>query len=121
MNQPTSARMTARIIFGAAILLAGLALLLNNLYIIDVGSVWDYWPLIIVALGLNRIVQAENSWEVRRGVWLTFIGLWLFISIGHVFGLTFRESWPILLIGIGIGMVWKALTPEPRWNCAKDC
>jgi hypothetical protein len=120
MEELTSTRSTTRVVIGALILVAGLAILLDNLYLIEIGPVWDYWPLIIVALGLNRIVQAENSWERRRGFLWTFIGLWLFISVGHIFDLTFRESWPILLIGIGISMIWKTLSPEPRWKSAKD-
>jgi hypothetical protein len=120
MDEMKSSRMTWQVIVGATVLLLGIVFLLDNFDLIDVGPVWQYWPLIFVAMGLSKIVQAENSWERRRGFWWTFIGLWLFVSVVHIFGLTFRDSWPILLIGAGISMIWKSLIPEPGRNFAKD-
>jgi hypothetical protein len=120
MEQTNSRRLTARTVVGATILILGIAFLLNNLDIIDIGPAWHAWPLIIVAFGLNRIVQAENPREQRRGFWWTFIGLWLFVSVAHVFGLSFHNSWPILLIGVGIGMIWKTVRPDSRWLFIKE-
>jgi len=120
MNQHLSKQSTRRIALGALLLLLGVAFLLHNFYLIDVGPVWRYWPLIIVALGLSKLVLADTPRERRRGIWWTFIGLWLFVSVAHVFGLTFHDSWPILLIGWGISLVWRALTPQPRCGFVKE-
>lgn len=120
MDQAISSRLTWQFTVGGAVLLLGIVFLLNNFDLIDIGPAWRFWPLIVVAMGLSKIVQAENSLERRRGFWWTFIGLWLFVSVAHIFGLTFRDSWPILLIGVGISMIWKSVNPESRSHFAKD-
>jgi hypothetical protein len=115
-----SRQSTWRVLLGAVLLLLGIAFLLHNFYVIDIGPVWRFWPLIIVALGLSRLLQAETPLERRRGFWWTFIGLWLFVSVAHVFGLSFHDSWPILLIGWGISLVWRAVTPQSQCGFVKE-
>jgi hypothetical protein len=36
-----------------------------------------------------------------------------------MFGLTFHNSWPLLLIGFGIYAIWKAVTPQPECRLSK--
>ena len=120
MNRHSSRQSTWRIAFGVVLLLLGIGFLLVNFYVIDIGPVWRFWPLIIVALGLSRLLQAETPWERRRGFLWTFIGLWLFVSVAHVFGLSFHDSWPILLIGLGISMVWRAMLPQSQCGFVKE-
>ncbi len=98
----------AGFVTGLLIMAAGVAFLLGRFEIVDFGPIWRYWPLILVAFGLDKIIRAESSKERGEGVWLAFIGTWLLISFVHVFGMTFATSWPILLIGFGIGMIYKA-------------
>ncbi|MBI5647189.1 MAG: hypothetical protein HY962_09690 [Ignavibacteriae bacterium] len=98
-----------KVLTGVLIMAAGVLLLLSNFRLLDIGSVWSYWPLIIVAVGLDKLVTAANSKQRGEGVWLTFVGGWLLVSVQHIFGLTFGTSWPILLVGFGIGMVWRAV------------
>jgi hypothetical protein len=97
---------------GIFLLIAGVALLLENFNILSVGPVWRFWPVIIIAIGLGRLLDAQVTGEYQKAFWMLFIGGWLLISELHVFGLYYSNSWPILLIGIGIGMLWKSFYPE---------
>ena len=97
-----------KVLTGLLIMAAGVLLLLSNFRLLEIGPVWSYWPLIIVAVGLDKVVTAANAKQRGEGVWLTFIGGWLLVSVQNIFGLTFGTSWPILLVGFGIGMVWRA-------------
>jgi hypothetical protein len=38
------------------ILGVGVALLLANMHVIQIGSVWRLWPIVLIALGLNILV-----------------------------------------------------------------
>ncbi len=43
--------------FGPLVLLTiGTALLLANLHVVQMGSVWKLWPLVLIALGLNILI-----------------------------------------------------------------
>ena len=39
------------------------------------------------------------------GLWMVFLGFWLFATFENMFGLTWRNSWPILIIGWGVTLV----------------
>jgi len=120
MEQTSSPHYRGSLVVGLILLAAGLIFLLDNFDVIYIGEpVSHFWPMIIVALGLVRIFQAENSCERRKGFGWLFFGLWLLVSVLHMFGLTFHNSWPLLLIGFGINAIWKAVTPQAEWRISK--
>jgi hypothetical protein len=104
---------------GFFLLAVGVALLLDKFDIFYIGSVWHYWPILIIASGFGRLLDAQEAWEYRKSVWWLFIGSWLLISELHLFGLSYHNSWPILLIGAGIGMLWKSAYPS-HFKFVKD-
>jgi hypothetical protein len=97
--------MTGRIVAGVILIALGVAFTLDNMDLIDMSSVWQFWPLILVALGLGKLMTTPPPGRPREGWWLLFIGLWLLITELHVFGLWYHNSWPILIIGVGISML----------------
>lgn len=103
------AQYTSQLIWGGILLILGTALLLNNLDIFYIGPVWRYWPLILVAIGIGKLVTGETPRQRGGGIWLIFLGAWFYISIFRVLGFGFHDSWPILLVGIGVSMVAKSL------------
>jgi hypothetical protein len=103
---------------GIFLLVAGIALLLNNFDILNNAPVWKFWPIIFIAIGIGRLLDARSTRENQKGFWMLFLGTWFLISELHIFGLSYYNSWPILLIGMGIGMLWKSFYPSH--NIAKD-
>src|SRR5512140_2566086 len=120
MEQISSPQHRGSLVAGILLLVAGLVFLLDNFGVIYIGEpVSHFWPLIIVALGLVRIFQAENSSERRKGFGWMFFGLWLLVSVLHMFGLTFHNSWPLILIGFGIDAIWKSVKPQTEWRTSR--
>ncbi len=120
MDQPTNYRFHGSLIIGLILVAVGVMFLLDNFNVIYIGEpITHFWPVLVIALGLVRIVQAETPSERRRGFFWTFIGLWLLVSVLHMFGLNFHNSWPILLIGLGINSIWKAVDPQPECRLSK--
>lgn len=109
MTTENAAVRSTRVVWGGVLLLLGIALLLDNLNVLYLGSVWDHWPLILVAVGIGRLLAPGSSQDRSSGLWWMFIGCWLYVSVHHLWGLRFSTSWPILLIGIGVSMVWNSL------------
>ncbi len=120
MDQSSSPRMIGTLVAGIMLFALGMLFLLDNFDVLYIGEpVSHFWPLILVAIGLAKMLQAESSWERRRGFAWVYFGLWLLASVLHMFGLTFHNSWPLLLIGFGISAVWKAVTPQPECRLSK--
>jgi hypothetical protein len=113
-------RIYANLGIGIFLLTAGILLMLNRIDLLEVGSIWDFWPLIIIVIGLGRLLDAEFQWEYRKAFWMLFLGAWFQICQLHLFGLYYHNSWPILIIGIGIEILWKSFYPS-QINSAKDC
>jgi hypothetical protein len=42
-------------------------------------------------------------------MWLLFVGGWGLLNEYRLFGIHYGHSWPILLIGAGVLMVWRAM------------
>lgn len=87
------------------LLLIGLGslFLLDRLHVADFGDlVGTYWPLIIVVIGVPKLFHPRTVWS---GLWLMAIGVWLQAVRLHWYDLTYGNSWPLLLIALGAGMV----------------
>jgi len=78
-----------------------------------------FWPIVIIAFGITRLVarpaprtgHPQSRWT---GIWFIYLGLWFFINEFHVFGLWYTTSWPLLIVGTGLGMIWRALEASDR-------
>jgi hypothetical protein len=106
-----------RVFAGLVIILAGLALLLDRSAIWEVRMSRHYWPLILVALGALRLLDPccddGRPRSPRAGAWLLYVGCWGLLNEFHLFGFSYRTSWPLLIVGAGVGMVWRAFDNFP--------
>jgi len=96
---------------GALLILAGAMLLLENQGFLDIGPIWRFWPLIVVGFGALKLFRAESRAEQSSGVWIVLIGIWLLVSVLHLWGLGFRDTWPAVFIAFGASILWKSLPP----------
>lgn len=109
MSDSPKRRFDNNIFLGLVLIGFGALFLLDNLGYFEFGSIWRYSPLIVVIFGIQRMINAQNANQSGNGIWLIFIGLWLFVSMNEFWDLGFRETWPMLIIGWGIGVIWKSL------------
>lgn len=112
-------RKSGGIVFGLMLVLLGVVLILQNVGLVPStprGFWWlTLWGLLFISLGLVKLF-ASGPPDRREGVGQLFVGSWLLLNQFQV--LNYRDSWPILLIGIGIGIVWSALE-RPRYPGVK--
>lgn len=106
-------RNPGRIVGGIAVVLVGLSMLADRTGFHGLHLSGRYWPLILIGIGIARLAEVSGPdgrpRSRRVGAWLTFVGIWGLVNEFHVFGLDYGTSWPILIIGAGAGMVWRAL------------
>jgi hypothetical protein len=93
------------ILWGLVLIALGVAFLLDRADILDIDQVWHYWPLILVGFGVNKMIAYATARQFVGGLWLVFLGLWLFASSEQLFGLSFYNSWPILVIAWGAALI----------------
>jgi hypothetical protein len=108
----------ARTVFGLVLMLVGMLLLLDRLDWWGVQLNVPLWPWVLVLLGLARLGdRSPDENGCRRGsrgaVWLLFLGAWGLVNEYRLFGLHYGQSWPLLLIGAGALVVWRAMDPAP--------
>lgn len=102
MDSNSSYEWRRQLVWGLLIVGAGVALFLDTMDIIELRSLWHYAPLILVVLGMNNMVGYPTARHFSNGLWEMFLGLWLFAVFEHMYGLTFANSWPVLIVAFGI-------------------
>jgi hypothetical protein len=98
---------------GLVLLGLGVILLLHKFGVIT-GRIFipGWWALPIVALGVAKTVGARRGKSVGEGVTLTLIGAWLYLAQSGFRGFTYGNSWPLVLVAIGAGMVARAIANQ---------
>ena len=109
---------SGRLIFGLVLVGLGLFFLLDRLGMVRFDLPWQWWPLILVALGVGKLLRGGRR-DAQGGVWLIFVGAWLICNFQGYFGLAWDNSWPLFLVAGGAMLVWGALTGADRRACRR--
>ncbi|HGY55458.1 MAG TPA: hypothetical protein ENK44_07155 [Caldithrix abyssi] len=118
----TSARtlFDTRAIIGLFIILAGVIYLLRNLGI-DLGlNVWEWWPLILILIGLGQVLQPQESRQTGAGIFLLILGSAFLLNNLDIIDFNFRMIWPLILIFIGYSILRKNAWPGRRIDPSSD-
>jgi predicted membrane protein len=93
------------IITGAILMVVGLAFLLDNLGYISIGSLWRFWPMLLVLAGVLNFLYRRRAW----GTLLMLAGILLQLNqLGKIhFG--WAQIWPMALIALGLFVIWGTL------------
>ena len=108
--------------FLPAILLIGLGamFLLHNLHLVYFRDVARYWPAILIAVGLVKLVDsAANEGRIAGGI-LTAVGaIFMAQSLGYLTVGIF-DLWPLALIAAGVWMLVQRSFPWPSLGNASS-
>ena len=92
---------------GALFVGIGVLFLLGNIGLVDVDRVLRFWPVILIALGVFRLVEYRDDFAHSSGIfWIVVGSLFLLGSLG-LLQLAFHQLWPVVLIGLGCLMLWR--------------
>src|SRR5436190_7857966 len=89
-------------LFGGIIIAIGTIWLLDNLGIVRAHEVWRYWPAILVAVGLVRVVHARSPGGILWGTLVAGVGTLILLDHLDIFYFDWHRYWPLLLIGWGV-------------------
>jgi len=113
-QDPENWRFNHGLIPGAIVILIGLLFLLNNFHIVDLREWWRYWPVILIAVGLVKLVDSNFlAGRIVGGVLLGVGAIILGDNLGLI-DVTMAQLWPLILIGAGFIMLGQRIW-GPQW------
>ena len=90
----------------------GALFLLNNLHIVYFREITAWWPVILIAFGMVKLVDSPHQGgRVGGGVLVVAGGLFLARNLGYL-DIRTRDLWPLVLIGVGVWMLIQRTTPD---------
>ena len=97
-------RITARVLPGLLVAGLGVLLVLNNLDVYELGGLERYWPLLLVAFGIHRVLDPSGRGRGLGAVVLV-AGIWLQLSKLDLLSFHLADLklyWPLILVAIGL-------------------
>jgi predicted membrane protein len=95
--------------FGAIVVALGFLLLLDNLRIVRFHDVWQYWPVLLIAYGVSRIVDGRTPSGYVWGGAVALIGAFLLLDNLDIIVFNAEVVWPLLLIAFGVHVLVRAM------------
>jgi len=99
-------RVNIGIIFGGLILLVGILLLLDNLHLVEFKQdIWDFWPVVIILIGLSQLFNTASGRFSFFGLFLVALGVLLLLNeLGHL-DFEIWTLWPVVVIIMGFHII----------------
>src|SRR4029450_10298957 len=112
----------AGVVIGLMIAGLGLVLFLDQTGLFGWRVVSRLWAVLVIGPRRARSSPPRPD-GTREGGWLIFIGTWLLLNEMRV--LRFRDSWPLILVALGVHTMWKAVMrrtpPNPATTRQESC
>lgn len=104
MTYDSEGRQNSRLIAGGLLLILGVLFALQNLGVVRAGHLGDYWPLLLVWVGLTRMLGARRR-HFASGLVVFLMGVFFQLDRLDVIFVPMRHFWPLLLIALGFGLI----------------
>ncbi len=84
------------------LLAVGLVFLLDNLDLVESGTILRFWPLILLVAGLKNLIAAQDRGSAVSGTLPAAVGALLLLNALNLIDVDLRDFWPVILVPIGI-------------------
>jgi hypothetical protein len=121
-------RLRRRLVFGGALVIAGILWLLEQHGALAPGELWLVAPAVLAWSAVVRLAIRPSARSVVGAFVRLALAAYLVTVIEHLGGWTLAQTWPVLLIGYGLAHVagalaWRACagtgagdaSEEPTW------
>jgi predicted membrane protein len=94
---------------GFVFLAIGLVFLLGNMGLVNVDVAVRFWPVLLIAAGVFKLVEYHDDYRGGSGVFWILVGTLFLMGNFHILRMAARDIWPVILIGIGGLMLWRSV------------
>ncbi|HEY0143270.1 MAG TPA: DUF5668 domain-containing protein [Thermoanaerobaculia bacterium] len=104
---------TGKIVFGLVLVVVGVVAFLDS---VDLWNprIWEYWPLILIIIGLGSEIEALRNRRSDGGAFLIAIGVWFFVATQGWFDLSLGRALPIAIAVWGAFLTLHAIVDRPK-------
>lgn len=103
------------------LIVAGIALFLNNVGLLPIYNIWRFWPVILIAVGIGKAFGNGTSKDRGWGMIELVFGVLFLGSNLHVFALHLNDAtWIVGVILVVIGLASLAGMFDPAWNAIRS-
>jgi predicted membrane protein len=104
-------------VMGIIVLGLGVLFLLQNLGYFYIHNIWQFWPVILIAVGVSHILQA---FALRSKIWGAVIAgvgvLFLARNLGYLPWNVWHLIWPLAIICAGLNMLLRGFSGGRPWD-----
>src|SRR5512135_1738514 len=109
---------TGGMIIGLGVIAVGVLFLLRNVGILYFDDIWQYWPVILILVGISKLANTHSASQVTSGLIIGGIGtIFLLRNLGYIYGDIWEYIWPGVLIAVGLMILVRHLEGRDQsWN-----
>jgi predicted membrane protein len=120
MNDNQRATLTPKLAVGGILLALGAIFTLDNFGLLDAGSIWEYWPLILIVAGISHVFRPREHGSRTWGYVEIAVGLFFLLRNLGVFWISVWKIWPPVLALAGLHMIWQAMNRRSEAEASGD-
>lgn len=102
-------RVTAAV-FGVILIGLGTLFLLDNLGVYEASRLQDYWPVLLIGLGLPGLIAPKNAGDAPWGIVTAGVGVFFLLRNLDVIDWSFGDVWPLFLVLAGVTLIARSMT-----------
>jgi hypothetical protein len=96
-----------RMVPAIVLIAVGAIFLLSNLHLFDARDLFRYWPAILIAIGIVKLVDStDGSGRTAGAVLIGVGGVFMARALGFL-DVRVWDLWPLILIGVGLLMLFE--------------
>lgn len=109
MKSESTRGIPSQVIIGLFVIGIGILFLLDNMDIIDFREAFAFWPSVFILIGVIKLLDSQTPNSRFVGAAFIAVGTVLVLNRLGIVSFGVRQLWPLVLIGVGALVIWKAL------------
>lgn len=98
-----------KLFLGLTLILVGVLFLADQMGYVYAADLIDYWPVLLVALGISQLLRPETDFGG-----LTVITLGSLLLLDRLDYYPIWQTWPLLIVAVGVSIVLCSVVRKNR-------